>query len=159
MVLVKVKVVPALVVSGKDQDVSLREYSPDPASPPDDRALMAFYEPTRIDIFKKFAGLFVEKEDMVGDGDPPTEENCRNHVQGKLGAFPNFSAGPKLVMIRTIGPDGRWIPQGNPPPNHFSYAFLLQQTIGPKVEDYFVNLPVRDDTFLVARMIVVVQRA
>lgn len=158
MVNVNVKVGPLLVFSGKDQDVSLRQYSEKPESPPDDRALLVF-EPTKIDVFTKLLGLYKDTEALAVAADPPTKNECETLVNKKLDVIlPAYKAGPALVMARSTQ-DGRWVPPQNPPPpgtELFPYAFLLRNK--NTNEDYHVDLPVRN-TVVRARVLILVQRA
>ena len=158
MVDVNIKIIPLLVFSGKDQDISLRQYSEKPESPPDDRALQVF-EPTRIEFFTKLFGLYKAKEEIAFAADPPNKVECEVLLNGKLeDALPGYKAGPALVMARSTQ-DGRWVPPQNPPPpgtELFPFAFLLRSKNNN--EDYYIDLPVRN-TVVRARVLILIQRA
>ena len=158
---VNLKIIPALVISGKDQDVSVRQFDANPASAPDDRALLAFFDPVKNETFSKIMGIFTAKEVVAVAADPPSSAECEALVNGKLDtALPNtFKAGPALVMARTVM-DGRWVPPQNPPAPGtvvFPYAFVVRSK--DTNQDHKIDLPLRSNTVLVARFVIVVQKA
>lgn len=153
-------VLSVFVLSGKDQDVAVREHEErtDTSLPPQ-WALFAGHPESRKGTLVKILELHSTAE-QVADG---AEATCRALADEKIAVSlgEDWRAGPLYIRGRDVDENGYWIPNGPgvAGEDRFAYGFVLQSRNDARgdFQDYVHDLPVREETYLVARALVVVK--